>query len=437
MKKVFKLLGVTILFTCFVSICSPAQELIGEMPVEISSAPQNFVLGDSVVLVYPGLVSIIRPHEPSTSWNVGDIQGKQIYQIVRQGNFTYFYFVRPRSVIGHQWNVPMEFGIIQYDHALRSASMSNTTVKSEGRVLGSYIKNGTLTLISYHGATKSLNIQDIDGVHASPARTFHITIDLDQNANIPVAIISSNKIPRLSQAVSLNKIFIDDKSIVVVSDESPLFENEGDKIYKTTIFRGDLQTGKYSYKVIPTTRQGKFRSFYFDNLLFKLTLTPNRVLEVYSVESGTRLSTQTLPNKTLKEAGFNPKNNAYQGVIVSRDSTNNFIITLAAHTALNGQYRQPQMTELTAQQNLLYFEHADVLNLQTFETSCFWKGTPEKGFTLCNEPIAPLHRINRFEAEQVQNKKPFKLKRYLYTPSSIIAFYNEAGSDVLKILRFY
>jgi hypothetical protein len=373
--------------------------------------------------------------------DIPEVKDKLLAGITSEGNKKKYYFVE--TEIKKQ--------------TLRCLSIDETGTRWEqghveipGIVLGIFFTN-YLHLICTNPKDKILRVMQIDDLKVKGEKTFIFNESVIKKKRTTFAFWNSGKRISPSEAIASVKILRQD-SLLIMSVDDPFDEFDNKQtLYKTTVYKLNLVTGKQSMLFFVEPSEAPFNSIIFDGHLFRIVMGKETHLQVFKLNTATQILS-VKPSSFGKDAAnysyfINGEKNTIEKASIGNFHANYVIPdSVASETVLRIGATYPirhpvgglggfglagsiiQLAVNTAILTTPAEPEADI--------HFYLRGSPEKGFEFTNKSGLLSQKVYEYEINKADINKKYQYKTFLLGQNFAYGIYLEKKSDKVEILKF-
>ena len=322
-----------------------------------------------------------------------------------------------------------------------------------GMLLGSFFSDD-LYLVCMNPNETILKVIQISDLKVKKERRIALPAPLLKKKKTTVALVDQNAPLTPAQAMAAVKIYRQDSLLLVLVDD-PFDEFDKNQIHsKTTIYRINLESGRYSIRFVPEISKNLFYSIIFDGHLYRIVNAKDTEVQIYKISTGEiinifKLSTfKEDPNAFaywVNENDNNIRREKYKSVVPLL----NYIIadTVSSKVGLRigSRYGVNQsvpflytfgiagaLISLVSNIGLMSVPANPVIDKYFYLT-----GSPENGFLFTSDSGLLSQVVSEYDLEMAEeNNKRYTYKSHLYGEDFAYGFYMEHNSEKIQILKF-
>jgi hypothetical protein len=390
----------------------------------------------------------ISPDGKINSFEIPQLHEKYIAAITNHDDKNYFYYFNEEKK-----NIILR--VVERDFANNKTVLSQD-IPVEDNLLGYYTSEDDLFIASFEKKNKYvLKISQIHRLSAAETKSYNLSVDLSTLKISDIAFIEQPNLVGAEQAQSKVKILCFKDEIIVMVDDP--FDQ-----HKTTITRINTQTGLTNTMVFTEARTFNFRSFIFDNYLFRTLHSSNSIeLQIFSLTTGELLNTTNISlYKSLKEKHVYFKEgrsmtisdtetlfHMIKGTLFSNPFltvenepvTGQFIITWGTYYDNNGIGPSVGLTPLLAFVSFVAITAAKQLSDGPGISRYFYmKGNPVEGFNFIEgtKLVNTRERVDQFEIMRQNSGVRYESKQYIKNNDATFGIYYEADTHKITLYKF-
>ena len=394
---------------------------------------------------------MIHPDGTKTELDIRAIQDKLLIGAAQSNDKTFFYYLEAK---GKTYFI----SALEFEGQSKTGMSSSQGIELPGKIYGSYIEDdGSIFLLCSLKKELTLTLLQIREMKEVNRTNFPLSFDLGKSKGEDVSFYRGDIPTTPKQAAAKIKLVKEQDAIWITVDEpANPYESDpvGSKVFRTTVIKLDLMTGKSSIKGFFETSILPFTSTMLNGNLYRLIQADNGYrIDQFNFSSGKKLHTVALPygkevrqdslyarikSKVKKDIrGAAMLNRVFgQFLIVDSLSSNEILFTI-------GDYGDMMMAPIAGIPNVaglvIAFSSLIVRDIAEGPFSCVYHycvGSMDKGIK--HTYATPLLRqaVDDYEYNLMKKKVKLDYKGYVYKPNAIFAIYQKEKAGGVDILKF-
>jgi hypothetical protein len=350
----------------------------------------------------------------------------------------YFYSENKKSVVLNLYRTHTKSGYTE---------LLSTNLRTDIKFLGSYVDKNLVLLFS-SPETFSIRLIEMNGLTPSNEKAFQVPNDLLVGREKFLFMPEGTR-PRMNQGQALKKIYKQGSELIITADQPYEDFNEKRTVYKTTLARLNLATGKATVKFFTEDRKIPFHTAVFGKYLFRMFDT--NLLDIHDLEKGT------------KEGSFefHPKN-AFIGipqfvrdgkkVVISRRSDRDKLFFSKSTAFVNVDSIGSSLVLIigrSGERGSAFFAGGfvgmlasvaitairDSMEPKNIIAYSYLTGNLKENFSWSDKFKSIDHRIDEYEISRFAGVK-LKLKAYAEDRNNIFGFYQRSETKAIEVIKF-
>lgn len=392
----------------------------------------------------------IKPDGSNVEIDMSRLVKKAIIGGVRRGDRTQFYYLDEMKDI-------VSVHCLEIGPSGEKKDLSDT-VEVPGKIYGSYTENGSLYMLCALKKDFTLKLLQLQDGKLVNETTFSLSYDLGKKKETNVSFYHAAPHTTPKQASAPVKIVKDGNNIWITIDE-PMMKVDltltESSIFKTTVIKLDLLTGKTAIKAFYETQRDHFTSTVVGGDVYRLVFArPVPRIDQFNFESGKKVKTANLVrgndparDSTYAHIGTNLKTekDVKKAYVVKRVIGNLFIVdSLSGNEKIltighYGDQVDKFISPMTVVGLVLTAASLTFSELYEGPYSCvyyYYKGSMDTGFTETYRTPLLRQVVDEYEYNLMINKVRFDYKGYLYDNDITYGFYKKKKSATVDIIKF-